>query len=110
MIIIINARYIYNGSINKNLDLSYNLDFKGLKFKSTLNYQYQGGLMIYQLPEWVGIFDLSYSFNAFKSALKLNIGIQGKVFSEFTLMDYRTDLDVFFVSNQTKSNTAIKSF
>ena len=89
--------------------LSYNLDFKGLKFKSTLNYQYQGGLMIYQLPEWVGIFDLSYSFNAFKSALKLNIGIQGKVFSKFTLMDYRPDLDVFFVSNQMKQQSNVMS-
>jgi hypothetical protein len=87
--------------------LSYNLDFKGVKFKSTLNYQYQGGLMIYQLPEWVGIFDLSYSFNAFKSALKLNIGIQGKVFSEFTLMNYRPDLDVFFVSNQMQQQSNV---
>ena len=87
--------------------LSYNLDFKRVKFKSTLNYQYQGGIMIYQLPDWVGIFDLSYSFNAFKSALKLNIGIQGKVFSEFTLMDYRPDLDVYFVSNQMQQQSNV---
>ena len=87
--------------------ISYDLNFKGVKLKSTLNYQYQGGYTIYQLPDWVGIFDLSYSFNAFKSALKLNIGFQGKIYSDFTLMDYRPDLDVFFVSNQKQQNSNV---
>jgi hypothetical protein len=89
--------------------ISYDLEFKNLKLKSTLNYQYQGGYTIYQLPDWVGIFDLSYSFNAFKSALKLNIGFQGKIYSDFTLMDYRPDLDVFFVSNQKLQNSNVMS-
>lgn len=82
--------------------LSKEFSLRAFQLNTSCFYQYQGGYTIYQLPEWVGIFDLSYSFDAFKSALQLNIGIQGMVFSEYYLMNYRPDFGVFYVSNEKK--------
>ena len=82
---------------------------KSFKFKTSCFYQYQGGFTIYQLPEWVGLFDLSYSIDAFKSALQLNIGFQGRVFSDYYLMNYRPDIGVFYVSNEKKQNNYLYS-
>ena len=85
------------------------INVKGFNFEAAVVHQYQGGYLIYQLPKWVGLFDCSYSFNAFKSALNLNVGIQGKLFSEFLLMDYRPDLSSFYVSNQSAQQQYINT-
>ena len=82
--------------------ISKEFELKSFQLNTSCFYQYQGGYVIYQLPNWVGVFDLSYSLDAFKSALQLNVGIQGKLFSEYYLMNYRPDFGVFYVSNEQK--------
>jgi len=84
--------------------ISKKLDFNKLKINPSICYQYQGGLNIYRLPEWVGLIDVSYNFDAFKSALKLNIGMQAKMYSDFYLMDYAPDIGMFFISNERLQN------
>mgnify|MGYP001197723964 CR=1 FL=1 len=91
--------------------LSKNFALKNWNISPSVCYQYQGGLTIFRLPEWVGILDFSYNIDAFKSALKLNIGMQAKMFSEFYLMNFAPDLGVFFISNERLQNAyAIADF
>ena len=70
----------------------------------SLCYQYQGGIDVYRLPEWVGVLDISYNIDAFKSALTLIIGMQTKLYSDFYLLDYAPDIGIYYLSNEKSQN------
>ena len=69
-----------------------------------LLYQYQGGLSIYQLPDWLGYARVYYKLNHEKSNSKLYLGLRGRFFSSFNLMDYSPQTNQFLVSNERLQN------
>ena len=80
------------------------INFNSWTLHPSICYQYHGGVDVYRLPEWVGILDVSYNIDAFKSALKMSVGVQTKLFSEFNLMNYAPDIGQFYLSDDKLQN------
>ena len=84
--------------------LNYKMANKKLEVDFELLYQYQGGLSIYQLPDWLGYARVYYKLNHEKSNSKLYLGLRGRFFSSFNLMEYSPQINQFLVSNERLQN------
>ena len=84
--------------------LNYKMANKKLEVDFELLYQYQGGLSIYQLPNWLGFARVYYKLTHEKSNSKLYLGLRGRFFSSFNLMDYSPQTNQFLVSNERLQN------
>ena len=76
-----------------------------MEFNIELQHQYQGGLSIYQLPEWLAFGSFYYKFLHAKSDAKLYLGVRVRSFSSFNLMDYSPQINQFLVSNERKQES-----
>ena len=84
--------------------LNYKMANKKLEVDCELLYQYQGGLSIYQLPNWLGFARVYYKLTHEKSNSKLYLGLRGRFFSSFNLMEYSPQTNQFLVSNERLQN------
>ena len=84
--------------------LNYKMANKKLEVDFELLYQYQGGLSIYQLPDWLGYARVYYKLTHEKSNSKLYLGLRGRFFSSFNLMEYSPQTNQFLVSNERLQN------
>lgn len=91
--------------------VSKNYRFNKFYLNPELTYQYQGGAKIFQLPEWIGLLDLSYKTSLFSSAMKVKFGIETLFFSDFKLMSYSPDIGIFSLNdNKTQEKYFISNF
>ena len=80
--------------------IEYAVQKKKMEFNIELQHQYQGGLPIYQLPEWLAFGSFYYKFLHAKSDAKLYLGVRIRSFSSFNLMEYSPQINQFLVSNE----------
>ena len=85
--------------------LNYKMANKKFEVDFELLYQYQGGLSIYQLPDWLGYTKVYYKLTHEKSNSKLYLGLRGRIFSSYNLMEYSPQTNQFLVSNERQQNS-----
>ena len=85
--------------------LEYMVQKKKMNFNIELQHQYQGGLSIYQLPEWLVFGSFYYKFLHAKSDAKLFLGVRVRSFSSFNLMEYSPQINQFLVSNEKEQES-----
>ena len=85
--------------------IEYMVNKKKMEFNIEIQHQYQGGLSIYQLPEWLAFGSFYYKFLHAKSDDKLYLGVRVRSFSSFNLMEFSPQINQFLVSNERKQES-----
>ena len=85
--------------------IEYMVNKKKMEFNIEFQHQYQGGLSIYQLPEWLAFGSFYYKFLHAKSDAKLYLGVRVRSFSSFNLMEFSPQINQFLVSNERKQES-----
>ena len=80
--------------------ISQNYSKKKINILSEITYQYQGGLKIFQLPEWIGQLKFNYVIINKNTDLKLEADCNLKAFSSYYLPDYLPEINQFSISNK----------
>lgn len=80
--------------------INHNFSNKKLNIFSEITYQYQGGLKIFQLPNWIGQLKFNYILVNKKSNLKIELGCNLRAFSSYYLPNYLPELNQFSISNE----------
>ena len=80
--------------------INNNYSNKKLNVFSEIIYQYQGGIKIFQLPEWIGQLKFNYMIINKKTNLKVEAGCNLRAFSSYYLPDYLPEINQFSISNK----------
>ena len=65
-------------------------------------YQYNGGLNIYRLPDYLATLKIAYKFKAFKNKLDVYAGTKITYYGETELMSYSPSLGQFYIAPNPK--------
>ncbi len=80
--------------------LNYKINRKRIDILAEAIHQYQGGGQIFQLPEIIGQLKLNYKLVRKKSDFSLLLGLNGRYYSSFNLMNYSPTINNFTISNK----------